>query len=540
MKIVQVYPKPSGGVERYAYDLIHGLARLGKEIEFHNFIAYPKGYTRNLDTEPSSNIYHENVEVDRGVKIEFNPLMDCVNPNLEEIFSQFLDRVKPDIVHFQHIHDLSGSLIGVAKEKGAKVVFTVHDYWTICPRLFLLDRDLNLCEGPNLGARCFGCIVDKKDRNNYQLFSAFLLRYQFMKDILKEKVDIIVAVSSTVRNKLIKEGIPEDKIIVSYPSVEVGEKIEKKKKVAVTFGFIGNLNVHKGPHVLISAFNRIDYNNKELHFYGNIDSLYNSTIKRLARGNEKIIFHGAYNKADLPNIFSNIDVLIVPSICMETGPLVVQEALKHNVPVIASNIGSIPEYVKSKYGALFEAGNIDELEDIMKSIMDKPEILEEWRSAIPKLTDVQDFLNESYLIYEKLLSGKKENRVRINKQHLELLNQNDYVFLRKFAVPKKIKKVTKMLLENEYLNICIFGAGDLGGKVSKYVQNQGINVKFFIDNDKKKWSKIYEGIPIIGPESMPLFNINAILVASDWEMEILKQLDDLNLEIPIIGLYSFS
>ncbi|GED14533.1 glycosyltransferase [Aneurinibacillus migulanus] len=540
MKIVQVYPKLSGGLERYINNLTYELVEAEEGIQFYNFVVYFKGQHKNENVGHSPRINYTSIEVDRGMQIEFSPLMDCINPNLEKAFSSFLDKIEPDIVHFQHIYGLSASLIGVAKEKGIKIVFTVHDYWTICPRLFLLDGDLMLCEGPNLGAKCFRCTINEIEYSNHSLLSSFLLRYQFMKNMLQEKVDVIVAVSKMVKSKLVEENIPEKKIVVSYPSVAVGERLAKKKKANITFGFIGNLNVHKGPHVLISAFNRIESNNKELHFYGSANPLYNATIKQLAKDNKKIIFHGAYDKQSLPSIFANIDVLVVPSICMETGPLVVQEALKHNVPVIASNIGSIPEYVKGEYGKLFEAGNIDELESIMKFIISSPQILERWRNAIPKLADVQDFVNESYSIYSRLLEGEKENKVKINKQHLEVLNKSDYAFLRQFSVPNQLKNVVRMLFEKGYLHIGIFGAGELGEKIFQYVQQRGIRVKAFIDNDKTKWSRTCAEIPIISPADISLFQMSAILVASDWEMEILKQLDDLNLGIPIIGLYSFS
>jgi glycosyltransferase involved in cell wall biosynthesis len=73
-------------------------------------------------------------------------------------FSYVLHRWKPDIVHFHHLTNLSLSLVQEAKAAGCKTVFTLHDYWLLCQRGQLLQRNLSLCTGPSL-ENCRSCLA---------------------------------------------------------------------------------------------------------------------------------------------------------------------------------------------------------------------------------------------------------------------------------------------------------------------------------------------------------------------------------------------
>lgn len=47
--------------------------------------------------------------------------------------------------------------------------------------------------------------------------------------------------------------------------------------------------------------------------------------------------------------------------------------------------------------------------------------------------------------------------------------------------------------------VCLFGAGDLGRKMRRFFEKQGIRVIFFTDNDKNKWGMTIEGLPVLSP-----------------------------------------
>ncbi len=69
---------------------------------------------------------------------------------------------------------------------------------------------------------------------------------------------------------------------------------------------------------------------------------------------------GRFSRVSEP--FSNIDVLVVPSITYEGFGFVVQEAFAAKTPVIASDIGALNEFVKHmENGLLFKVGDGNDL-----------------------------------------------------------------------------------------------------------------------------------------------------------------------------------
>ena len=65
---------------------------------------------------------------------------------------------------------------------------------------------------------------------------------------------------------------------------------------------------------------------------------------------------GFTHRIKLPK-FLNLDIVVVPSLWYENSPNVILEAFAHRTPVIASNLGALPELViDEKNGLLFEVG----------------------------------------------------------------------------------------------------------------------------------------------------------------------------------------
>lgn len=64
------------------------------------------------------------------------------NPAVEAAFRTWLELRRPDVVHFHSIQTLGGSLLPAAKEAGARVVLTMHDFWWFCSHQFLVDRQM--------------------------------------------------------------------------------------------------------------------------------------------------------------------------------------------------------------------------------------------------------------------------------------------------------------------------------------------------------------------------------------------------------------
>ncbi len=538
MRIAHVYPVPGGGVQRYVDALNKGLKQISPDIEIVHMIVDLNGEAKNTFAERE---WVEKFTFSLRTDLSHSLLDDCINPQAEEEFERLLDVVNPDIVHFHDLSFLGASLIGTAKERQVSTVVSLHDYWMICPRSFLLKRDLTLCHGPNEGSRCLGCFSFPGELQS-NLFKDSITRFQFMKNILSNKTDKILTVSESIRKKLISEGIPSEKMSVIYPALEDPVAMDmlnsRSDRSHLNVGYIGAVSPHKGLHVLLGALSDIPEDKFSLHIYGTVDTLYYSSLRTLIGDRHNIKFHGGYKHNELSEIFSWIDVLVVPSVCPETGPLVVQEALRHKVPVIGSNIGGIPEYVNDRYGTLFEAGNKDELHSILIKLFNDRQQIEFWKTGIPKLDHIQSFAQNVLHNYQQVLQISKEKPF-VNVEHIRLLGKHDRGFLRHPYIYYQLQEIYRMFTSSNLRKIAIFGTGILGIKVSDHVKANGFEVVVFVDNNANKQGTVINGTVVIAPEQISEQNIDAVLIVSDWEADIAEQLHSMQLTIPSFGVYSF-
>ena len=53
-------------------------------------------------------------------------------------------------------------------------------------------------------------------------------------------------------------------------------------------------------------------------------------------------FAGAFDRGDVPRVYGDLDVLVVPSLWPENSPLVIHEAFMHGVAVVGARLGGIP------------------------------------------------------------------------------------------------------------------------------------------------------------------------------------------------------
>ncbi|MBK8797573.1 MAG: glycosyltransferase [Anaerolineales bacterium] len=141
------------------------------------------------------------------------------------------------------------------------------------------------------------------------------------------------------------------------------------------FGYIGQIAQHKGVHVLIDAFKRLNTSQKsaELHIWGGleVEPAYTLKLRKLAAENPRIVLHGRFESNRLGEVLDTFDYGVVPSIWFENSPFSILEAYAAGIPVIASNLGGMAELVNDDQdGKLFAAGDAKDLAGKMQNILD--------------------------------------------------------------------------------------------------------------------------------------------------------------------------
>lgn len=159
----------------------------------------------------------------------------------------------------------------------------------------------------------------------------------------------ILSVSKALANELVKIGVKYEKVHVIYNGVN-------HEKFALDYPakdqnryilYIGNLKRDKGVMELIEGFNQIKDHHPDLHLVFAGSGLMHERLMNYSntqRISDKVTFLGNINHDDLPAWLSNATALCLPSY-NEGVPNVVLEAMAAGTPVLATNVGGIPEVV---------------------------------------------------------------------------------------------------------------------------------------------------------------------------------------------------
>ena len=336
------------------------------------------------------------------------------NGTIRSRFEDLLREFRPELVHVHHLTCLSTDLIDAAREAGAKVVMTLHDFWMGCPRGQRMTPELELCTEidvrrcakclPKMWGGWFGAGNDLEQLEEYHRWIRGLLC----------RVDRLVTPLASSRKLFVDYGIPGERIQVVENGLEQDSLrgIGRSNRGPFRFGFLGSVLPTKGVHLLLEAFRRLGRDDARLDIHGEIlpwheISDYEEQLKAAARGLEtQVAFHGRYGPAELPAILASFDALVVPSLWFEAFCLTLREGFLAGLPVLVSNLGAMAEGVEDgRTGLLFKAGDPADLAQKMARILDDEELRTRLATAEKKVRSMAENARELLSLYQGLVRG---------------------------------------------------------------------------------------------------------------------------------------
>ena len=225
-------------------------------------------------------------------------------------------------------------------------------------------------------------------------------------------IDCVITVSEYIKTELVQRGIDSEKIFPIYnlpPTFKnVAIPVSPKADSTVYLFAPGFLISFKGFSVLIKAMKKVIDSNKNVNLTIAGDgpdkkSLEKMTAKLLLEPYVK--FTGKIPFASLSPLYSRSDIVIFPSIYPEPFGRVALEAMFFGKPVVASNVGGIPEIVRDKEtGLLVPPNNPEELANsILILVRDRQlrELMgEKGKSVVRTEFDAAEILNKHLRAYE--------------------------------------------------------------------------------------------------------------------------------------------
>jgi glycosyltransferase involved in cell wall biosynthesis len=261
-----------------------------------------------------------------------------------------------DVVHFHNISLLGPEVLTYGR--GIKL-YTMHEYWLVCPTHVLFRFDRAACDRPY----CFACTLAYRRPPQWWRYTGLLER-------AVKSIDAFIAPSRFSRDKHRALGLaaPIVELPPFAPAAEDNENPDAVPHVGEPyFLFVGRLEKLKGLQTLIPVFR--PFGKARLLIAGT--GSYERELRRLAAGAQNIQFLGRRSSQELAALYGEAVALIVPSLCFEGFPLVVAEAFSRRTPVIARDIGSLPEIVSESGGGIVYRTD-DELLASMEALLNDP------------------------------------------------------------------------------------------------------------------------------------------------------------------------
>ena len=427
-------PRYIGGVEVYVKRLADGFLELGDEpaviaVEFID--GGPGGPRIDVDSSAGYPVYRLSIDLaheKHSLGFHYGA------PPVDRAIEHILATLKPDVVHLHSGYLLGCRWLASAKAAGASTLLTLHDYWSICPRITMTHPDGGVCSGADSAVKCAWCLATERrrfrtlDTVSNGAVRRTLPRLEFipgLSSILSvapgvsavrarrraqvdhlSAIDVINAPSQFVRDQVAAAGFPRQRMSVVRNSVvsHIVRRAPSAFGAVRRFGYLGQVAPHKGVHTLIDAVRRLPSAPLTLTIHGDLtrSAEYVVDLRARAGGDSRIVFAGAYTSDRINDVLSALDVLVVPSIWNENAPFVILEAQRAGLPVVASRLGGMPELVSDERdGLLARAGDAEDLARQLERLLD-PALVCALAAAAPDVRTFDEELHELRNRYSEL------------------------------------------------------------------------------------------------------------------------------------------
>lgn len=231
------------------------------------------------------------------------------------------------------------------------------------------------------------------------------------------QVDGFIAASGAIRDVLIHDGIPADRIVVVHDGIDV-EKIAHRPAADLHAEYwlphgvpvlvnVGALVAHKGQKFLIDAMPLVLREVPDAHLVifgeGELRPVLEKQVKHLAL--EKHVLLPGFRE-DVLSLMKSADLLVMSSITEGLGSAVL-DAMAMELPVVGTRAGGIPEaVVPGETGEVVEPGDARELADAIVKLLKDPvrrrAYGEAGRQRVAKQFDVEHLVSDTIAAYRRL------------------------------------------------------------------------------------------------------------------------------------------
>lgn len=294
-------------------------------------------------------------------------------------------KTKPEVAYILHyLRKFSPSLLIAIKSEKIPIVVRISDFAMLCPQAhcFRNCKPCQLCVSGNLWPSIrWKCVQNSLFASALNAIATIFHR----KIKFFELVDCFVVTNPFMYQLMINAGYPPNrlKLIPTFVDTSFFKPKDHFLSNVYTFIYSGRLEYIKGVHVILEALGKLKYKRPnlpwQLKIAGSGDHGYLNFLKTICskyKINNSVSFMGQLCKKELAAALSSAQIGIIPSLWYENLPNSLLEYFASGLPVISSDIGSLPYCVENnKNGILFPSGNTGKLTEALLYCIDNPKIV---------------------------------------------------------------------------------------------------------------------------------------------------------------------
>ncbi|MGO5168411.1 glycosyltransferase [Bacillota bacterium LCP21S3_G6] len=392
--IVNKFLYPNGGSETYIFSIGSQLQKMGHEVQYFGMEHegrivgnHAESYTEDMSFRSGGSIQGSNVRIIRNISKLTYPFKIIYSRNARRKIRKVLEDFRPDAVHLNNINfQITPSIIEEIKAFDSKIriVYTAHDPQWVCPN--------HMMRIPSTGRLCSRCIDGASENcaknrciHNSRAQSIIgTMEAEFYKHRKTyKKVDVIIAPSEFMNRTLSHNPQLKGRIVTFHNAVNamtdegIDSVGEKKQRYVLYFG---RFSEEKGIRTLLKAAEELS----EIPFVfagkGELEDQVNAL--------PNIQNAGFCSGEKMTELIRDAAFTVFPSEWYENCPYSVIESQLAGTPILASDLGGTPELlVPGVTGELFEAGNVEELVDKIRTLWNNAEKRNEYRRGCAALRE---------------------------------------------------------------------------------------------------------------------------------------------------------
>lgn len=458
---VQFDQNDGGGVTVYLNNIINKLAEK-KDVEVY-FLSSGVKYnllSNKIKIKKTKNKLGENI---KSFTIYNSPTMFAINQfsrpdiynndkELAKVIDKFIEEHNGfDVIHFNNLEGLSAEVLKLKeKYKNTKFIYSMHNYYPVCPNVYLWKHNKENCKNFCDGKACCNCITSNYDKarqmqkiktlveklgvnlnspkvkkyynkisksknrsTNIVETKDFSLASDYKKfreknvEYINKYIDNVLCVSKRVKEIAIGMGIKEEKCRVSYIGTKFADNLKRQEidinSKEFNLIYLGYMNVMKGFDFLINSLmqmdNKISANiNLTLVCRNNIEYNIEEIKQKLEQKFKTVKYVDGYTHDNLKELLANQHLGIIPVVWEDNLPQVSIEITSFGVPILCSNLGGASELCNDE-NFKFEGSNTqDFLQKLITIVENRKKLLEFWDNY-NKPTTMENHLKELFKYY---------------------------------------------------------------------------------------------------------------------------------------------